>query len=77
VGHGGEGKGGGEETRREGGAARVIDARLRMCKVVIILLIWAVKSVEYVLWVIDLAGGICLEKISIIVEITREQRSEL
>ena len=47
--HGGEGKGGGEETRREGGAARVIDARLRVCKVVIILLIWAVKSVGYVL----------------------------
>ena len=58
-----------EETRREGGAAQVIDARLRVCKVVIILLIWAVKSVGYVLWVVDLAGGNCLEKISIIVEI--------
>ena len=45
------------------------DARLRVCKVVIILLIWAVKSVEHVLWVVDLACEICLKKISIIVEI--------
>ena len=41
---------------------------MKACKVVIILLIWAVKSIEYVLYVVDLVGEICLEKILIIVE---------
>jgi len=57
-GHGGRG----EELERErgdvplvggasggGGGGEVLDTRLRVCKVVIILLIWAVKSIGYVL----------------------------
>ena len=47
------------------GSSRVA---MKACNVVIILLIWAVKSIEYVLYVVDLVGEICLEKILIIVE---------
>jgi hypothetical protein len=58
----------------------VIDAGLKMCKVVIILLIWTVKSAGNVLRVVDLAGKIYLEKILIIVEIDiiiRKRRHDL
>jgi len=61
VGRGGRGRRGEElESERgdvplvggasgRGGGGEVLDARLRVCKVVIILLIWAVKSIGYVL----------------------------